>query len=242
MNNLTKKYLFTSLITLTLFSLAIPVTIAQQNNSPTTTTEKPAEKEKTQKSPSMLESLLRLIKSPENRLITRGDELCLISPGNIGEQIIYSDRPIFIWQGTIPDSTINVYSSSANYNYERDEQLIWTQEVAANNQNISYKGEPLQSGFIYDWELTTTDSTYRATFVVMKDVSRDAISQDIAAMEDRLKAENNEHEIAIAVADYLAQKQLWSDVLQQLYTIENPSPDLISKTEEIEQYLCESVQ
>jgi hypothetical protein len=241
MNNLTKKYLFTSLIAFTIFSLAIPVTQAQQNNSPTT--EKPAEKEKTQKSPSMLESLLRLIKSPENRLITRGDELCLISPGNIGEQIIYGDRPVFIWQGTIPDSTINVYSSSANYNYEQDEQLIWTQEVAANSQNIAYKGETLQSGFIYDWELTTTDSTYRATFVVMKDVNQVQIDRDIAAIKDRLKAENKENEeIAIAVTDYLAQKQLWSDVLQQLYTVENPSANLTSKIEDIEQYLCESVQ
>ena len=34
------------------------------------------------------------------------------------------DRPLFVWLGTIPNSTINLYSSSANYNYERDEQLV----------------------------------------------------------------------------------------------------------------------
>lgn len=242
MNNLIKKYLFIGSIALTITSLIIPVTQARPNNSPTTT-EKPTEKEKPQKSPSMLETLLRLIKTPENRLITRGDELCLISPGNIGEQIIYSDRPMFIWQGAIPDSTINLYSSSANYNYEQDEQLIWSQEVAANTQNISYQGKPLQPGFIYDWELITTDSTYRSTFVVIKDINQNAIAQEIVAMSDRLKANGKEAEaIAIAVADYLAQKQLWSDVLQQLYTVENPSANLVSKTEDIEQYLCESVQ
>ena len=237
MNNSTKIF-FTSLIALTITSITIPVTVAQQNNTPTNT-EKPTEKEK--KSPSMLESLLRLIKSPENRLITRSDELCLISPGNIGEQIVYSDRPLFIWQGTIPDSTINLYSSSANYNYEQDEQLIWSQPLAANSQSISYQGEALQSGFIYDWELITTDNTYRATFVVMKDVNQEQITQDILAMENQLKAEGKE-ESAIAVADYLAQKQLWSDVLQQLYTVENPSANLTSKIEDIEQYLCESAQ
>ena len=242
MNNSIKKYLLIGSIALTITSLIIPVTQAQPNNSPTTT-EKPTEKEKPQKSPSMLETLLRLIKTPENRLITRGDELCLISPGNIGEQIIYSDRPIFIWQGAIPDSTINLYSPSANYNYERDEQLIWSQEVAANSQNIAYQGEPLQPGFIYDWELVTPDTTYRSTFVVMKDVTKNEIDRDIAAMSDRLKSNRKKEEyIAIAVADYLAQKQLWSDVLQQLYAVENPSANLVSKTEDIEQYLCESVQ
>ena len=148
---------------------------------------------------------------------------------------------MFIWQGTIPDSTINLYSSSANYNYEQDEQLIWSQPLAANSQSISYQGEALQSGFIYDWELITTDNTYRATFVVMKDVNQEQITQDILAMENQLKAEGKE-ESAIAVADYLAQKQLWSDVLQQLYTVENPSANLTSKIEDIEQYLCESAQ
>ena len=69
----------------------------------------------------------------------------------------------------------------------------------------------------------TPDNNYRATFIVMKDVKRNAIAQEIAVIEDRLKA--NE-ETAIAVADYLAQKQLWSDVLQQLYTVENPSPKM----------------
>lgn len=241
MNNLTKKLLITCFISLSTTSLVISVTQAQQNNQPTTT-KKPVDTEQKPKSPSMLESLLRLIKSPENRLITRGEELCLISPGNIGEQIIYSDRPIFIWQGAISNSTINLYSSSANYNYEQDEQLVWSETIIANSQNISYQGEPLQPGFIYDWELIIVDTTYRATFVVMKDVTRQAIAQDIAAMENQLKANGKEEEdIAIAIADYLAQKQLWSDVLQQLYSVENPSTDLVSKVKDIKQYLCESV-
>lgn len=34
----------------------------------------------------------------------------------------------------------------------------------------------------------------------MKDVNREQIAQDIVAMKDRLKAENNENEIAIAIA------------------------------------------
>ncbi|MGK7950255.1 MAG: hypothetical protein AB4368_16105 [Xenococcaceae cyanobacterium] len=237
MNNLTKKFLSTLLITITITSVAIPVTQAQQNTRSTNS----QSKKKPQKSTSILAAILRMLKSPENRLITRGDEVCPISPGNLGEQLIWSDRPLFIWQGKIPPSTVNLYSSSANYNYERDEELVWSQAIAANSVSIAYNGEPLNPGFIYDWEFISADRTYRSTFVMMSEEERQAIERDMIVMEDRLIAEGkDEEEIAIALADYLAQKQLWSDVFQQLYTIENPSPDLISKTEDIEQYLCES--
>ena len=239
MNNLTKKFLYTLLITITIISVAIPVTYAQQNTQPTNS----QSKKKPKKSTSILAAILRMLKSPENRLITRGDELCPISPGNLGEQMIWSDRPLFIWQGRIPQSKVNLYSSSANYNYERDEELVWSQAIAANSVSIAYNGEPLNPGFIYDWEFISSAQTYRSTFVIMSEDERQAIARDLAAIENRALAEGKgKEEIAIALADYLAQKQLWSDVLQQLYSIENPSLDLISKTKDIEQYLCESAQ
>ncbi len=238
MNNLSKKFFSTLLITATITSVAIPVTYAQQNTQPTNS----QSKKKPKKPTSILAAILSLLKAPENRLITRGDELCPISPGNLGEQLIWSDRPLFIWQGEIPQSKVNLYSSSANFNYERDEELVWSQAIAANSVRITYSGEPLQPGFIYDWEFVTAKKTYRSTFVVMTEEERQAITRDLAAIENQLTAEGKgNEEIAIAKADYLAQKQLWSDVLQQLYTIENPSLDLVSKTEDIEQYLCESV-
>ena len=237
MNNLTKKFFSTLLISITIISVAIPVTYAQQNTQPTNS----QSKKKPKKSTSILAAILRMLKSPENRLITRGDELCPISPGNLGEQMIWSDRPLFIWQGEMGKSTVNLYSSSANFNYEQDEQLVWSQPIAANSVRIAYNGASLTPGFIYDWEFVTAGKIYRSTFVMMTEEERQAIAQDLAVIENRALAEGKgNEEIAIALADYLAQKQLWSDVLQQLYSIENPSPDLISKTEDIEQYLCES--
>ena len=244
MKTITKKILFTSLIALTINSSIIPITAAQQNaESPTT--EKPTETEK-KKSPSMLEALLRLIKTPEKRLITRSSELCLISPGKIeepGKMIepeIYSEQPIFLWHGEVPESTIKLYSASVNYNYERDEQLIWSQSLPANTQHISYQGEPLQSGFVYDWELITADKTYRVPFSIMTENDRKAIAKDLARIKNRALVEGKEEEeIAISIADYFAQKKLWSDVLQQLYTLENPSASLVSETENLQQYFCD---
>ena len=235
MNNLTKKFFSTLLIIASLTSVAIPITYAQQKPQPTNT----QSNQKPKKSISILAAILSLLKEKEPPRTSRG-KLCPISPGNLGEQLIWSDRPLFIWQGEILQSKVNLYSSSANFNYEQDEQLVWSQAIAANSVSIAYNGESLQPGFIYDWEFVTADQTYRSTFVMMTEAERQTIAQDLAAIENRALAEGKgKEEIAIAKADYLAQKQLWSDVLQQLYSIENPSLDLVSKTEDIEQYLCQ---
>ena len=193
------------------------------------------------KSISILEAILSLLKSPENRLITRGDEVCPISPGNVGEQVIWSERPLFVWQGKILESTINLYSPSTNFNYEQDDRLLWSQTVAANSRYISYQGEPLQPGFVYDWELISSGKTYKPTFILMEQSEREAIAAELEVIENKLKATGaTAEEIALAKADYFANKQLWSDTLQQLYSVENPSTNLISKKKDIEQYLCES--
>ena len=195
------------------------------------------------KSISILEALLSLLKSPENRLITRGDEVCPISPGNVGEQVIWSDRPLFIWQGKIPQSTINLYSSSANFNYEQDEQLFWSWSgtVPPDSQGIVYGGRQLQPEFIYDWEFIAFDKTYRTTFILMEQSQRDAIATELEVIENKLEANGaTAEEIAIVKADYFVNKQLWSDALQQLYSVENPSVNLSDKKQEIETYLCES--
>ncbi len=204
---------------------------AQENTNAAETTEQ------AKSSKSILQSILSLFKSPENRLITRGDEVCPISPGNLGEQVIWSDRPLFIWQGNIPQSEITLYSPTTNYNYERDEQLVWNEIVPPNTQTIAYTGEQLQPGFSYDWQFVSADKIYRPTFILMEQPAREAIANELTALENKLPDATTE-EIAIAKADFFIQKQLWSDALQQLYSVANPSVDLTDKINDIEQYLC----
>ena len=65
------------------------------------------------------------------------------------------------------------------------------------------------------------------------------VSQELAALENQMQGEGaTESEIAIAKADYFVNQQLWSDALQQLYTVENPSPELTQKKQEVVAYLC----
>ncbi|MDJ0590339.1 MAG: hypothetical protein QNJ72_10130 [Pleurocapsa sp. MO_226.B13] len=226
-----KKLFLSHLLILSILAPAIIVK-AQNNTASTSEPTSP-------KSTSILEAIVRLFKSPENRLITRGTEVCPISPGNLGEQVIWSDRPLFIWQGQAPQSTINLYSASVNFNYKVDEQLLWSETIPPNTQTLAYAGEKLQPGFTYDWEFITDSKTYRPTFILMEESKRQAIAADLARIEQQLQASGaTEEDIAIAKADYFVNQQLWSDALQQLYIVDNSSANLKQKIKDIEQYLC----
>ncbi|GAB4539702.1 MAG: hypothetical protein Tsb0014_30350 [Pleurocapsa sp.] len=241
MKKLAHSRFFTTIITLALTgitlssSVVIPAAIAESSNNNSSTNQQEAKK-----STSILEALLSLLKSPENRLITRGDELCPMSPGNIGEQVVWNNRPLFIWAGKTSKSKISLYSPTVNFNYEQDDKLLWQKTLESNTETVVYDGEKLEPGLTYDWHLKDANKDYRLTFVLMEQDQRNAIAQDLIALENELKNTNvSVEDIAIAKADYFANKKLWSDALQELYAVENPSPMLVNKTKAISSYLCQ---
>ena len=221
MNKLQLKLLLISLFAVNIVSINVR---AEKNTS-----------ENSQRSTSILEAILSLFKSPESRFITRGDEVCLISPGNLGEQLIWSDRPLFIWQGKIPESEINLTKSAENFG---EGELVWTQTVPETTRSIAYTGEDLQPGSTYDWELISDGTTYRQTITLMGESQQEAIAAELAALENRLDDGATKEDIAIAKADYFIRQKLGYDALQQLYSVPNPSPRLTAQITEIEQHLC----
>ena len=228
-SNLKLKLLSSFLITVFLISTTVN---AQQN------AERAEQTTNTQST--LLERLLSLFKAQENSLTTRGD-VCFISPGQLGEQLVWSDRPLLVMRGEIPPGKINLYSSSANFNYEKDPQLLWTQKIARNTPTILYQGEKLQPGLSYDWEFVPQDKQYDPiSFILMEEPERQLITQELAAIAKKLQTEGaTAEDIAIAQADYFIKQQLWSDAIQQLHSLPNPSSALTAKVIEIEQHLCE---
>lgn len=190
---------------------------------------------------SLLQRIISLFKAPENSLTTRS-RICFIAPGNIGEQTVWSDRPLLVMRGTIPQGKINLYSSSANFNYERDAQLLWTQEIPANTTTIPYQGEELQPGFTYDWEfIAEGEANPPLSFILIPEADRKAIADRLTAITTDLQTKKaTPEDIAIAQSDYFVSQQLWSDALQQLYLVTNPSANLTNKINEIEQHLCQA--
>ena len=224
MNRISLKLLLsTSLILINI----IPTNIQAEEN--TSTPKSP--KQQT----SILEAILSLFKSPENRFITRGNKVCLISPGNIGEQLIWSDRPLFVWQGKIGESEINLIKSAESFR----EEVVWTQTIPENTQTIAYTGDDLQPGSTYNWELVSNDTTYRQTITLIEQSQREAIAAELTALKNKLVSNGaTKEDIAIATADYFIGKKLGYDALQQLYSVPNPSPRLTEQITEIEQHLC----
>ena len=188
---------------------------------------------------SILQAILSIFKSSEDRFISRNSSMCLISPGNSGQELIWSDRPLFIWQGRTVEPQINLYSSMVNDDSLDEPELIWSETIAPNSQTIAYTGEKLEPGSTYQWEFISHGKPYRQTMVLMEQSQREAISTELTALDNRLKTSKaSAEEMAIAKADFFLQHKLGSDALQQLYSVADPDSDLASQIDDFEDRLC----
>jgi len=162
-------------------------------------------------------------------------ELCTISPESLsGEAIkIWSDRPLFIWQGTL---------SKIEVRKRRSTQVLWSHKIATNNNSILYSGPPLQPGESYDWVLFEDGSnipTFQVSFQMVSAEERDRITADLNSLETQLQQEGATAEnIAYARANYFASRQMWPDVFQSAYEVKNPSEALTKFIQNIPQQFC----
>ncbi len=204
---------------------------------------KPKPEIRRQETSSILETLWKLLRAKREQepALSSRSSICEITPGLVGEtNIIYSDRPLFLWQGTAPQVKIYLYTP---FSLEIEQEVLWSQTVASNSESVLYTGEPLQLGQIYDWEMVVNSATNRRriSFQVMETEQRRRITSELAQLETELTISGaNTEEITLAQANYFAERDLWSDALQKIYSIESPSADLISQIEDIKQYLCQS--
>ena len=247
------KLLFALLLTLMMTTCSLPLTlnraIARENSQsltqpseneqqlePTTTTRK-------RESSSILETIWKLLRAKREQepALSSRSNICEITPGLLGEtNTIYSDRPLFLWQGTLPSLEIYLYSP---FSLDADQELLWTQTVNAESQNVLYTGEALQPGKIYDWEIIVDSQANRRriSFQIMDQGERDRISRELEQLETELTVSGaNIEEIILAKANYFAERDLWSDTLQQLYFLETASDNDISPSQEMIFYICQS--
>jgi hypothetical protein len=213
-----------------------PVT-AQKPPSPSPT---PPKVTQPQRQRSTWEAILSLFRKKGQNLGSRG--VCPISPGLLEDQnIIWNDRPLFLWQGLEYPSEIRLYSP---FSAKQEEEILWRQVVTA-EQGIFYTGPALQPGKTYDWEIFSPSNGYklRRSFQVMDLDERQLIIKELQVLENRLRAEQaTESEISLERVNYFAQRELWSDALQSMYSIPNPPPEVTQKIEALLQELCEPIK
>lgn len=163
---------------------------------------------------------------------SRGD-VCPIAPAvPVEVRVIWSTRPLFLWRGSMGRLEVRLQGS---------QQALWSEQVTEGQSSVLYNGDALQPGLSYDWvSFDERDRPqFRVTFQVMAGEERDRISGDLNRLQAQLQQEGATAEkIAYAKANYLAENQLWSDVLQQAYGVENPSEALVQFIQAIPDELC----
>jgi hypothetical protein len=163
---------------------------------------------------------------------------CLISPSQ--NQTIWSDRPLLVWKGG--NRTVGVA-------LDGEEPLLFRQTVAFGDsglRRVNYTGTTLQSGKTYKWlffaDEASNELIFWVKFQMMDKSSRDSITVDLQALESKLKSQGASQELlALQRANYFSQRQLWTDVLQEVYSVENPSAELEQVAQEILAQFCGAV-
>lgn len=173
---------------------------------------------------------------PTGTGISRGG-VCAISPrASSTTTEIWSDRPLFVWQSQFaPIVRIEVHPTGSN-------EVLWHPSVVGQTKAL-YDGK-LQPGQTYDWLLFNTSDKHakplgQVTFRVIDGQKRQQIETRLQSLDKELKDKGaTPEEIALQRANYFASQQLWSDVLQEVYSLKKPSPELIKIVQSIPKQIC----
>ncbi len=171
--------------------------------------------------------------------------LAMTSSTETASTEVWSDRPLFVWRGLDVGKQIEVRLPG-------NQEVLWHQEVPVGRgmRRVVYGGKkPLQPGQTYNWvvinqanqefEFSNLNYVKSVTFKVMDAQKRDRIKADLTRLEEELKNQRaTPEEIALQRANYFAQRQLWSDVLQEVYSVKNPSAALEEVVETIPNEIC----
>jgi len=108
------------------------------------------------------------------------DSICIISPDAPSEtRIIWSDRPLFAWQG----KARKIQLTDLNNN-----TVIFSENVE-NTQQYTYTGEPLQPGQTYKLDIFIGDGpAVLVEFQIMESEERDRITAALKTLENKLQA------------------------------------------------------
>lgn len=178
---------------------------------------------------------------PRTRNVSRSG-LCAIAPGVIDTYIVWHEKPMFLWNYNGKPATGQIVVRD----YDTQETL-WQQNVDINTKKIAYGGaKPLEAGKLYQWKLSGNPSSPWITFKIMPTTERQKIATDLQAIEQKPKtatSQESQEEIALQKANYFLDYKVthrtqqgtfspWSDALQVLNEVENPSANFIKQRDQ----------
>lgn len=150
-----------------------------------------------------------------------------------GTQEIWSDKPLFLWRA-VKAKVIKIEIFE-----KRSPDVFETLEIKDGATRVVYKGKPLQPGKSYEWRLlaqtgagTTKGRIFE--FTIMDSAKRRDITDGLTKLDE--KQRGSVEKIALEKANFFAQKEMWTDALLQLYSVANPSSELLGTIKNIEAY------
>ncbi|MBH8562822.1 DUF928 domain-containing protein [Nostoc sp. CENA67] len=163
-----------------------------------------------------------------------GDSVCTIAPQRLvephlqskhtpGEILeIWSVNPVFIW-----------YSKRSNIKQiellqAQSKEVLWSQKIKPGQTSIIYNGKPLQPGETYLWKLYVPFAVEQTPkFKILELAERNKITNELQQLEAQIKSQGaNAESITLKRANYFAEKGMWTDALQEIYAVPNPSLEL----------------
>lgn len=181
---------------------------------------------------------------PKRPLGSRSGQICPIAPGLIDTYIVWSNRPLFLWEYSGDNKPVDLVVREFD-----SKQNVWTQSVNLTQKKALYGGEKaLEPGKIYQWQLSGNNNW--ALFKIMPTDERQNITEQLQALEQKSnKAAYSSEEISMKKVDFFLNYEIkhqaenktfnaWSDALLALYQVENPSPDFVNNRKEFVQSLC----
>lgn len=167
------------------------------------------------------------------------NQSCVLTPTQQGK--LWNTKPLLIWSG---GTAAEIGLRPAN-----SPTLLWRQTtpaIATTGVNrLRYTGQPLQPGQPYEvlffFASFSSQPQFWQSFQVMTPAERAPITADLQALTAQLQARNAQPEtVALARANYFAQRSLWADALQEVYAVKTPSAELQRVTQTIQKQICSS--
>jgi hypothetical protein len=181
------------------------------------------------------------------KVVRGGSNICPISPGLADTYIIWNNRPLFLWEnlGENKEAELLVRDRATK-------EVVWKQAVKTGDEKASYSGATaLVASKTYEWKLSGTDDEWKI-FQIMSTEEQNKIAGELQQIEQKLQASKaSPEEIAEQKAEYLSNYEVkhktetevlhpWSDVLQTLYQIENPSAKFVEQRNKYLVNFCKS--
>jgi hypothetical protein len=153
-------------------------------------------------------------------------------------------RPLFVWRGQIGAAgRLEVFQYDAN-------QLLWNRPISSLNTSLLYpsllyQGSALKPGQTYKWRVSSHEnpnlpSIYSTIlFQVVAAPKWQQMATELSQLSAQLKTQAATDEtIAFRRASYFAERQLWSDVLQEVMGVPQPSSQLTQLRQDLTDQIC----